>query len=95
MYKITFPSTKGCILSSESSSIPEDPNIQGCSEHNFEEERMLKPGSCMLNTLLHIKSPGPINGKVIPHSTTEVTVEKQVSPILIGIFMANNIEIVI
>ena len=83
MYKITSPSSKSCIFSSESPAIPEDPYIPSCSEHNFKEEGMLKPSSCMLNTLLNFRAPGPINGNIIPYSATEVTVEKQVQPILI------------
>ena len=95
MYKITSASGKGCIFSSEHPSIYEDPDIPGCSEHNFKEERMLKPGSCMLNTLLNIRSPGPVNGEITPHSAAEVAVEKQVQPILIDIFITNNRKIVI
>ena len=49
----------------------------------------------MLNTLLNIRSPDPVNGWIIPHSTAEVAVEKQVQPILIDIFITNNTKIVI
>ena len=95
MYKFTFPSTKSCILSSESSTILEDPNIPSCSEHNFKEEGMLELGSCMMNTLLNIRSPGPVNRQITPNSAAEVAIEKQVQPIFINIFIANDTKIVI
>ena len=49
----------------------------------------------MLDTLLNLRAPGPINGKIIPHPATKVTIEEQVQPILIDKFIADNTEIVI
>ena len=94
MYKITSPSSKGCIFSSESPSIPEDPYIPSWSEHNFKEEGMLKPWSCMLNTLLNIRASGPVNAEVVPNSATEIVVEEQVQHVLIHIFIADHTKVV-
>ena len=95
MYKITSPSSKSSLLSSKSSVIPEDPDIPSCREHYFKEERMLEPGSCMLDTLLNIRASGPVNTKIAPNSATEVAVEKQMQPILIHKFITNNTKIII
>ena len=95
MYKFTPPSTKSGSLPSKSCAIREDPNIPSCSGHYFKEERMLEPGSCMLDTLLNIRASGPVNAEVVPNSATEIVVEEQVQHVLIHIFIADETKIIL
>ena len=56
---------------------------------------MAKTGSGIGNTLLGVRPLGPVNLKIIPHPAAEITLEEQMSSVLMDISITYNTKVII
>jgi hypothetical protein len=94
-HKRTLPSPERRHYPLEDSLIPLLPNVPKSNDHHLRKERFTEFPHCSRHYNFQSRSRLPLNLKIIPYPYTEITMEKQMHPILSNMCRAENTKWII
>jgi hypothetical protein len=84
MNEITVPLRKSGTLITKNLPISLEPNISASQNYYLHEERFSKACSGCLHNCVYVIRRNPINLKICPNSSAEITLKEEMNSIFIG-----------